>query len=184
MSRSVYLRTYYGVEVPRSAFFAPTNTFKRVCAGYPDDHPVSDTANFCDRCGAQTAGQNVEEATKAFREFCAAKDVDPAYVFNQLTDAGWPWSDPAGRTVEIGWFAVQSYHTSGTRPPTACVMALGVELDNVPVEGPPPRTVAYSLDSSQLGPHQVPVVAAALREFTSGLGLPMTPQLFTQVYVS
>jgi hypothetical protein len=187
MSRTLHICTYYGREVPRSVFFTPTNDLKRVCSYAPDTHLVSDTARFCEQCGAPTAGQSIEIPTEAFRAFCAAQDIDPAYAFHQLNDTGWHWTTKDEQhEVHIGWFAVQSYNTTNTRSNDQ-VMALGVEINNIRVGDGALTTIAYKLSDPSLGinKYQIPVVAEALRAFSDELKLPVIePQFYVQLYVS
>jgi hypothetical protein len=176
MGVSASVHTYFGIEAPRSVFFAPTGDLKRVCSAYVTEHQVTPSAKFCDQCGSKTAHMAMEVPTEAFKAFCVDKDVDPLYAFYQLQEGdGCEWSDQTGTQHTIGWHKVQAFDNSELKPQDY-TYALGFKLGCVHAEGPnEPRLLAYSLE-------ELSKLAEAMREIAEAFQLTGVPKLYAQVY--
>lgn len=177
MGTSAYVKTFFGVEAPRSVFFTATNETRQICSRN-STHPIGTRAKFCGDCGAKITQQTLEVPTPAFQAFCDARGSAPDEAFAELQNyelGGWEWcsDDGTGQSCTIKLNRVQACNHSENNE---FITALSTQLGRAH-ESDTDKTLAYSAeDLTKLEP--------AFREIAGLLGISATPKLYVQVYFS
>jgi len=178
MGLSVYVRTYIAVEASLSSFFTDTGERTAICTRY-ECHEVSETAKFCEHCGAAVGQKATMKPTEAFAAFCEKAGATPESAFEQLKDGDWEWSNDEGESHPVGWYAVNPVEDSESRGER--LMALGVRLVNHNLDG---WVREARVDELSYTASDLTKLSRIVLELMSELRIDGTPKLYVQGYMS